>query len=238
MNEGENAGFDFGTVIDQIKQVITDPVGFFKAMPKSGGYAEPLIFLLVAAAIGGVVVAVLSIIGLTPGPGFVGVAAIIAFPIGALIGGFIGAAILFVIWKLMGSPEDYETAYRCVAYMGALMPVFAVLMVIPYIGTIIRVLWTTWLLIIQSVEVHGRAKQTAQLVFGILGALGILFGLSSEYTQRQLVSQSEQVLENFNEAQSRALENLEDMTPEEMGQAMGEFLKGMEEAAKQQEGNN
>jgi uncharacterized membrane protein YdjX (TVP38/TMEM64 family) len=40
-----------------------------------------------------------------------GFGAIIFMPIAVAIGSFIGAAILFVIWKLMGSQEDYETAY-------------------------------------------------------------------------------------------------------------------------------
>ena len=233
----ESSNFDFAIVIAQIKQIITDPVAFYKNMPKTGGYGEPIIFLLVAAVAGGIVYAGLSIIGLTPGPNFAGLGAIIAFPIGGLIGSFIAAGVLFVIWKLMGSPENFETAYRCVAYSFALMPALAVLMILPYLGTILRTLWATWLVIIQSTEVHGRAKKTAQLVFGIIAALMILSGLSSEYATRQAMEQVEEFREGLNEAQSNALENLEDMTPEEMGQAAGDFIRGLQEAAKQAEEN-
>ena len=97
----ESSNFDFAIVIAQIKQIITDPVAFYKNMPKTGGYGEPIIFLLVAAVAGGIVYAGLSIIGLTPGPNFAGLGAIIAFPIGGLIGSFIAAGVLFVIWKLI-----------------------------------------------------------------------------------------------------------------------------------------
>lgn len=58
-------------------------------------------------------------------------------PIAVAIGSFIGAAILFVIWKLMGSQEDYETAYRCGAYLMALAPITTLINVIPYAGAII-----------------------------------------------------------------------------------------------------
>ena len=52
---------------------------------------------------------------------------IIFMPIAVAIGSFIGGAILFIIWKLMGSQEDYETAYRCGAYLMALAPITAII---------------------------------------------------------------------------------------------------------------
>lgn len=233
----ESSKFSLEIVIAQIKQITTDPVSFYKSMPKTGGYGEPIIFVLVAALAGGIIYAALSIIGLTPGPDMAGIGAIIGFPIGGVIGSFILSAFLFVIWKLMGSPENFETAYRCVAYSFGLMPALAVCMIIPYLGTIIRTLWGTWLVIIQSTEVHGRAKSTATMVFGILAALMVLTGLRSEYVARQALEQAEEYMQNLNEAQSNALKNLEGMSPEEMGKAAGEFMKGLQEAANQQEEN-
>ncbi|MBT5031497.1 MAG: hypothetical protein HOM55_04275 [Proteobacteria bacterium] len=235
----ESSNFSLGTVIAQIKQIITNPVEFYRNMPKTGGYGEPIIFLLVAAVGGGIVLAALSIIGLSPaGLGMAGLGAIIMFPIGGLIGSFFVAAVLFIIWKLMGSSENYETAYRCVAYSFALMPAFAVLMMIPYLGTVIRTLWGTWLVIIQSTEVHGRTQQTSKLVFGILAVIFVIGGLRAEYATRQITDQMEEFRAGLSQAQSNALENLEEMTPEEMGRAAGEFFKGLENAAKQAEEGN
>ena len=180
-------GFDLGTVIEQAKQVITDPANFYRAMPAAGGYREPMIFGLVMAALAGAVFAVLSIIGLT-GAGFAGVAAILLAPIGTLLGSFIAAAALFVVWKLMGSPKDYQTAYRCVAYSYAILPVLALLSIIPYLGTFVRVAWSTWLMVTASVTVHGRKRQSTLIVFGILGLIVLSAGLSAEHTQRNMQS--------------------------------------------------
>ncbi len=231
-------GFDLGTVIEQAKQVITGPEAFYRSMARGGGLSEPLIFGLVMAGIAGLVFGVLSIIGLT-GAGFAGLGAVIVMPIGWLIGGFIGAAILFVIWKLMGSPENYETAYRCAAYSAAIFPIVIIIDIIPYLGTVVRVVWGTWLMIIASVEVHGRARQTAMLVFGILGALGVLSGISAERATRQVEATMERSAEQI-EQRMQSLENFgvgEDgeVDPEQMGRALGEFMKGVQEAAEEAE---
>jgi hypothetical protein len=227
----ENNAFDFSTVIEQAKQIITNPVDFYRNMSKSGGYSEPLIFLLVMAVASGLITAVLAIINLLPIPAGVGMAMIIAFPIGALIGGFIGAAILFVIWKLMGSSENYEVAYRCVAYTSAIMPVVTVLGVVPYLGTLVRIIWGSYLAIVASMEVHGRQKNPSYIVFGILGALGLLMSIGGEKAQRELASNMEQ----YSRAMEESVGNMGDMTPEEAGRAVGEFMKGLEDAAKEGE---
>ena len=33
-------------ILDTIIKVVTNPVGFFKDMPKSGGFIEPLVFMV------------------------------------------------------------------------------------------------------------------------------------------------------------------------------------------------
>lgn len=227
-------GFDLGTVINQAKQVITDPAGFYRAMPKEGGFSEPVIFGLVMAAIAGAVVAVLSIIGLT-GIGAGGLAAIIVLPIGTLIGGFIAAAFLFVVWKLMGSPENYQTAYRCVVYSYAILPVLALFSIIPYIGTVIRVVWGSWLMITASVEVHGRVRQTSLIVFGILGILMLITGLSGERAQRKMESVMEEnaarMQEQFKGLEQLGIDQDGEIDPEKAGRAVGDFIRGMQEAA-------
>jgi hypothetical protein len=90
----KSSSFSIEVVITQIKQIITDPVVFYKNMPKTGGYGEPIIFLLVSTLAGCIVYAGLSIIGWTWGPS-IGIGAIIAFPICGLIGSFVFSAILF-----------------------------------------------------------------------------------------------------------------------------------------------
>jgi len=227
-----SGGFDLGVVIQQAKQVVTAPVEFYRSMPREGGFSEPVIFAMVMAAAAGAVFAVLSIIGLT-GAGFAGIAAIIVMPIGMLIGSFIGAAILFVIWKLMGSPRNFEGAYRSVAYSTAITPILTVFSIIPYLGTIIRVAWSTWLMIIASVEVHERPRQTANIVFGILGALLLVTGLSSEAGQRRMQAVVEDRAEQFRKL---GMDEDGEIDPEKAGRAMGDFIRGMQEAAEGAQG--
>ncbi|WP_116365361.1 YIP1 family protein [Parahaliea mediterranea] len=217
------ATFDIHQVIAQAKAVLTNPAGFYQTMPRSGGFLEPVIFAAVMAAAGGVVAAVLSLFASNVGMLAAGFAGIVIFPIFAVIGGFIGAAVLFVIWKLMGSSQDYETAFRCWSAATALYPVAAVLSILPYLGVIVTVAWATYLMIEASVGVHERERRTSMIVFGVLGALLMISNVSSEYASRQLQDR----MENF----SRQFDD-EDMTPEEAGRKMGEFLKGFEQGAK------
>lgn len=217
----ESNTFDINKVIASAKAVITAPATYFQTMPKSGGLVEPLIFILVMAVAMGVISAIFSLFSSPVGMMASGFAAIIIIPIGALIGAFIGAAILFVIWKLMGSEENYETAFRCLAAITAIYPIIAVLSIIPYIGGIVGVVWGTYLLIEASVAVHGRERKTAQIVFGILGALMLFSNVSSEYAARKAMDRMEDLASQF--------EDMENLPPEEMGKKMGEFLKGMEQ---------
>ncbi|MFA5632898.1 MAG: YIP1 family protein [Porticoccaceae bacterium] len=218
--------FDIHSVINNAKAIITTPATYFQTMPKSGGFANPVIFVAVMAAAAGVIAAVLSLFGSSAGMIGAGLSAIILMPIFALIGTFIGAGILFVIWKLMGSPENYETAFRCLASMTAIYPVVALLSIIPYIGTIVGVVWATYLVIEASVAVHGRDRKTSQIVFGIIGVLLLISNVSSEYAARKAVDHLEDM--------GSMMEEYSRLPPDEMGKKMGEFLKGMEEGMKEQ----
>ncbi len=231
--EEQQTAPDFSQIPSQAIRVITDPVGFYRDMPKSGGFLEPLVFLVVMALVAGVVMAILSLIGLggpMGGFGTAGFAAIVMVPIGALIGGFIGAAILYVIWMLMGSKESYETAFRCIAYASAIYPVLAVVRSIPYLGGVIGVLWGLFLMVVASEQVHKIAKNTAYVVFGIIALILVVMNVGAERTARKFMASGEHISESMMEQAKR----MEDMTPEEAGKAVGEFLKGLEQAAEGQ----
>jgi len=214
--------FDISTVIADAKKVVFSPVTFFKEMPHSGGFADPAIFAAVMAFVMGVVFAIYSLFGMKYGGA--GLASIIMFPIFGVIGSFIGGAILFVIWKLMGSEKSYETAYRCVAYSYAIAPVLAVISFVPYLAGIAKTLWGSFLMYTASKEVHQIKEQTAKLVFGILAGIGVLFGVSSEHTARKYMSKFERY------SKDAGFENIENMTPEQLGENAGKFLEGLNRA--------
>ncbi|MFK7732681.1 MAG: YIP1 family protein [Pseudomonadales bacterium] len=232
----QNSGFDLGKVIDDAKAVLTDPAGFYRAMPTTGGFAEPAIFVAVMGAVIGVLMTLVALFG---GSGLgamaVGVGSFIMMPIMAVIGSFIAALIMFVIWKLMGSDYDYETAYRCVAYATAIYPIMGVLGLIPYIGTIVGVLWGMYLMYNASVEVHKIKAETARMVIGILAAVMLFMQVSGEIAMRKIESSmdkyeeaAESIGKNM-EGSLKELENLDEMSPEEAGRKLGEFFKGMSE---------
>ncbi len=206
--------------------VILKPAEFFRDMPKTGGYMEPLVFAVAMAVLVAVVMGILGMIGF----GAVGMLAmgffgVIVLPIMVAIGSFIGAGIIFVIWKLMGSGEDYETAYRCVAHSYAYAPVAALVAGIPYIGSLVQILWPMALLALASIHVHGRSAGLSWGVFGVLGFLAAFSALSGEYAVRHLGSS----MEGWSQQMEEKYGNPEDMTPEEAGRAVGEFLKGLEQ---------
>lgn len=234
----ESNNFDMGTVLQDAKKVITDPVNFYRNMPTSGGYANPLIFAVAMGLVAGVLVAVLSMIGLgrssMGGAMAVGIGAIFMMPIMAAIASFVGAAILFVIWKLMGSDKDYEAAYRSAAYSFAIWPISVILGVIPYLGGIIQTLWSTFLGYTSSVEVGKVKEQTAKIVFGIIAAILVISGISSERAANQMAEKFER-MENDMSGAFKNLEGMDDMSAEEAGKKLGEFMNGLQEAVKEAE---
>ena len=207
------------TIQKTVMAVITDPAGFFRNMEKSGGFADPLIFMAAMGVVSGILQAILSVVGLGMKVSFAAALSMIfMIPLIVMIFGFVGAGIFFVIWKFMGSNQPYETAYRCVAYAAAVTPVTTLIGVIPYLGAIAALVWMMFLMVTASREVHNLELQKAWIVFGIIFGLLILLNINSQRVARN----AEQQMQEFN----RQIEEMQDMSPEEAGKAMGEFLKG------------
>lgn len=174
-------------ILDKAKQVILSPVEFYRGMARTGGLVDPLVFVLVLGVASGVIQAVLSLI-LFRGVMSVGAAlgAVIMMPVLVVIGSFIGAAILFVIWKLMGSAENFEVAYRCGAYAAAISPITTVVALVPYVGGLVGLAWGLYLMVTASVEVHKIEAKKAWMVFGIIAAVLALFSLGGAMTSRKI----------------------------------------------------
>lgn len=226
----ETNKIDFAAIPQTAVRVVTAPAEFFKAMPKTGGFVEPLIFAVVMGALAGVVYAVSGVMGL--GYMNAGVVSsllmIIYMPVGAVIGSFIGAAILFVVWKLMGSNENYETAYRCVAYLAALSPIVALLALIPYAGGLINTAIYLYYTVVVSVEVHNLPARKAWLVFGIIYVVFALWGIRSEHAARNMSS----VAEQWKKAAEESTETFK-QSAKEMERSTADMRKQAEETARQ-----
>ena len=231
----EKEGFDLKEIVETAIKVLTSPQTFFREMAKRGGYVKPLIFMIVMGVVGGLIQSIFNIIGLRVATGLaMGVASIILVPIVIAIFGFVGAAILYLIWKLMGSQEEYETAYRCAAYISALTPITCVLGIVPYIGGAVGVALAMYLTIIASIEVHRIPSQKAWLVFGIIGAILILLTITGEISSRRMVREAGKFQKQMEKTTKEMQKQVEEAT-KEMQKATEEATKALEELQKQQE---
>ena len=228
----EPKDINFAAMPQTAVNVVTKPAEFFQGMPKSGGFLEPLVFAIIMGFIAGIIQAILSFIGFGPvtgyGGGMSGFSMIIFMPIAAAIGSFIGGAILFVIWKLMGSQEDYETAYRCGAYLMALAPITAIIGAIPYAGGLISMGIYLFYLVTASVYVHNIPSQKAWLVFGIIFAIFALIGVYGEHKARTMRPQMEQ----WSEMGEKMRKDYQDQA-KDMAKSAEEIRKQAEKMAKQ-----
>jgi hypothetical protein len=205
------------SIVNTMVFVITNPVGFFKQMPRKGGLVDPMIFMVAMGIVGAILQIPLSFFGLgMAGSFFLALAYIIIMPIFTIIFGFIGGAILMLIWKVMGSSEDFETCFRCLAYASAISPITNLLHLIPYLGPVLGLAWLTYLLVTASVETHELMAKPSWIVFGIIAAILALASISSQHNLRKY---------------SKKLDNFEQMNPEEAGKKVGEFLKGMQKGS-------
>ncbi|MFK8049836.1 MAG: YIP1 family protein [Halioglobus sp.] len=220
--------FDLSIIVETAKRVITDPTEFYQSMAPTGGYGNPIVFVVVLGVAGGLIGSIWALFGAGPAAGFAsGLASIIMLPVFMVIGSFIAGLILFVIWKLMGSTYGYETAYRCVAFSMAILPVVAVVGLIPYLGQILQTVWACWLMYIASIQVHKINAGTAKIVFAVLAALTLFSNVSTEYQARKI----QKFAENFEEKMSAVNPLNEEMDSTEMGKAAAGFLTGLQEGS-------
>jgi hypothetical protein len=210
-------------ILEKARTVLTAPGAFYRQMPKSGGFLEPMLFMIVMAIVGVIIFIALGFLGLgTLSALGVGIGSMIFMPIMAVVGSFIGAGIMFVIWKLMGTQEPFEVAYRCVAYASAIYPVTALIGLLPYLGSIAGIAWGMYLMFIATKEVHQLNEKTASMVFGIMGFILIVSNVTSEMAARRMATEFEKM--------GPAMKNIENMEPEEAEKMVDEFLKGLEKA--------
>ena len=209
------------SIINTMKEVILSPAGFFRKMPRSGGFVDPVIFIASMSLIVGVINLILWPLDLGFATSFgTALMYVVIVPVFAVIFSFVGAAILFIIWKIMGSQESYETAYRCGAYAAAITPVTTVVGVVPYIGSVIGLVWMAYVIVSASIEVHGIKQKIAWIVFGVLFGFLLIMNISAMYSARHFSSEMEQWQETS--------QDFDKMTSEEKGEALGKFMKGMQ----------
>ena len=186
----EQPGPVFNRFLDTMREVLLNPVVFFRTMRRQGGLGAPLTFGVAGTFIGGVIGALYQLMFMTMGSGFEGAEAfgqgaaaalfstgciVVVIPIMAVLGMFIAAAIYHVMLLLLGGARfPFETTMRVVAYsMGAT----SVLQVVPICGGLAAAIWALVANIIGLSHAHeittGKAAAAVLLPVVICCALGI-----------------------------------------------------------------
>jgi hypothetical protein len=145
--------------IETWKEVIQRPSDFFRKMPTTGGYADPLIFAAINSFIYGLLAALFNrgmmegMYGYGIGGGgfsfFTALMAAIMAPIAGIVSILIGAAIIYIVYKILGGTGTYEGTVRFVSYANAVMVIYW----IPIIGWIFG-LYEIYLYIVGGMFVH------------------------------------------------------------------------------------
>ena len=141
--------------IDTWKSVMQSPSEFYRKMPKTGGYADPIIFAAINFAVFGLMTALFNrgmyggIYGGREFSFFMVFGAVILGPISGVISLFIEAVILYVIFKVLGGSGTYEGTFRFISYATAVL----ILSWIPFIGWLLG-LYAIYLYIVGGMYVH------------------------------------------------------------------------------------
>jgi hypothetical protein len=148
------------------------PKTLLRSMSKEGGYGKPIVYALLWQYVAGAVGLLLSLIRPASVPlGVAGkVALFFLMPPLTILLGFVFAGIFFVVWHLMGSSHNYQTAFRFWALLAPLAVASAVLSVVPFANLVVTVFYF-FLLVTASVEIHSIRPTKAWTVWGILFAV-------------------------------------------------------------------
>ncbi|MGB9940884.1 YIP1 family protein [Methanosarcina sp.] len=171
--------------IETWKEVMQRPSDFYRGMPETGGYADPLTFAAISFIIYALLTALLTALlgrgmymdgmydGMYGSAGEFGFFAIlmtvIITPIAGIISLFIEAAILYVIYKVLGGTGSYEGTVRFISYATAVL----VLTWIPIIGWIVGI-YGIYLYIVGGMHVHDVSMARSAIAVFLPVLLGIL----------------------------------------------------------------
>ncbi len=172
------AAYQAKDIVDETRRLLSDPRTFFSGLPLQGGFAEPVIRAAaygLAAGIANLLMAALGIPGLmhrgmgpgmqgfAPGAGM-GLGGLVAMPVMALVGLFIGGGLLLLLSAICKGRTGYEA---CVRITSCLM-----------VGMVISQL--AMLLFVAGPMVGGLGLLAASLYSLWLGYMGLVHGLKAD----------------------------------------------------------
>jgi hypothetical protein len=194
----ETSTFDFNAFIKESKETLVNPKAYFSTMKTSGGWAEPLIKVVIYGAVAGIIVFLWSVVGLSGLKagifgGAIGAMALVWSIVGAVIGLFIGAVILLIISSICKGSTDFEANGRVIAASMVIMPINALLGftagISSWLGMIVSLCVSLYALYITChglVESLKAKPETAKIIMYVLAALLVLFMLLGMSTRNKM----------------------------------------------------
>ncbi|MFN2507877.1 MAG: YIP1 family protein [Chthoniobacterales bacterium] len=149
----ETSGF-LNALFETIAMVLTRPSEAFRVMKRDGGFADPLLYVLILGMLGAVVSfgfsAMMQSLGFMGsredgmaallGLGFSSIFVLVLMPVILIVGTFIGAAITHVCLMILGGAnQSYETTLRVLSYSSGSASVFQL---VPLCGGVIAGVWS------------------------------------------------------------------------------------------------
>jgi hypothetical protein len=170
-------------IVQAFTSVLTKPASFYASVRDVGGYGAPVVFALVLGVVAGVINAAYFVLGIgaagAAGAGVsvgAGLAQIITTPIGAVIGCFVGGAVVHLVSLIAGGKGTYEQSVRVAGYAGAVMPITSLVSFAPGLG-ILPVLYGLYVAAQGLIAIHAADRTKTYVVTGILALLAVLFGI-------------------------------------------------------------
>jgi hypothetical protein len=182
--------------IETVREVLLSTQTAFAGMPVIGGFTRPLTFLILLGTVCGLVSLGYSFAFEQMGPKseaarqinpafmpvLYGIIAV-CMPLFILIGSFISSGLMHLSLMLVGgSSKPFEATYRVVCYVSGAT---YVLLLLPFCGGLIQLVWNIYALTIGFREVHGTTTGKALLAVLLpifvccgLGLLAIMFAIA------------------------------------------------------------
>ncbi len=177
-------------MLSTVKQVLTNPKGFYSqyaAQQDANGYVKPVIFVVQMAVLSAVLAAIVELVAAGAGSAVVELLqGIVVLPVYSLIICLFLSVGFALLWTLMGSERDFATAFGCVAYSFALLPLWALLAdQHAILQLLLLILWAV-VLATATQFVHGIDALKAKIALTILVLLAAMLMFKGDREPGQL----------------------------------------------------
>ncbi len=150
------------------KDILSNPRGYFQSLPLTGGYGEPLLYLVFTSILSSVMFAVSK---LNPLLFFWGM--IIAF-----LSVTVGAVITDLAFKRLGGKGDLEGTFRVLAFSKATFVFAWIALGQISLGAMLATMATGYMCYIGLMRVQGLSPKSTLIIVSVLSVLSMIFRMS------------------------------------------------------------